>query len=228
MAGLEKLSVIAYANDKFQGTGGAKVEVLINPDKYSHAYSICYSKLQALGSPAAAPKFNKVPPDRVQFELVFDATGVVGSKIPGVLPGKTENVALQIKNFRDVVFKYNEKMHSPNFVQLSWGGLVFNGRLSGLDIQYTLFQPDGTPLRAKANATFIGFESAEAMARMAKKKSPDLTHVLRVKEGDTLPLLCFRVYGDPAYYLQVARSNNLADFRELRAGTDLVFPPIRK
>jgi hypothetical protein len=228
MAGLEKLTIIAYDNNKYQGSGTGKVEVLINPDKYTHAYRICYSTLEAPGSPGGSPKFNRVPSDHVSFELVFDGTGIIGSKIPGVIPGKTENVAIQIQKFKDVVFKYNPKMHSPNFIQLSWGTLVFNCRLTGLDINYTLFQPDGTPLRAKASATFIGFDSEETLARMAKKKSPDLTHVVKVKAGDTLPLLCFKIYGDASYFIQVAEKNNLTDFRELKPDTDILFPPIKK
>jgi hypothetical protein len=228
MAGLEKLTVIAYEDKNFQGDGGARTEVLINPDKYSHSYKICYSKLQVPGSAGASSKFNRTPADTVSFELVFDGTGIIGSKVPGILPGKTENVGLQIESFRKIVFKFNPDMHSPNYVQLSWGTLVFNCQLETLNINYTLFQPDGTPLRAKASATFIGFESPEALVRMAKKKSPDLTRVVRVKEGDTLPAMCFSIYGDSSWYIQVARKNSLTEFRDLRPDTDIVFPPIKK
>jgi len=65
----------------------------------------------------------------------------------------------------------------------------------------------------------------EALA--AQRSSPDLTHVVEVKEGDTLPLLCYRVYKDCSYYPQVAKANNLTDFRHLKPGTKLSFPPLR-
>ena len=37
-----------------------------------------------------------------------------------------------------------------------------------------------------------------------------------------------RLYDDPTYYLQVARANGLTNFRRLRTGSDLVFPPVRE
>jgi nucleoid-associated protein YgaU len=49
-----------------------------------------------------------------------------------------------------------------------------------------------------------------------------------VRAGDTLPLLCYQVYEDPSYYLQVAKANNLSNFRKLEQGTELFFPPIAK
>jgi nucleoid-associated protein YgaU len=44
-----------------------------------------------------------------------------------------------------------------------------------------------------------------------------------VEAGDTLPLLCYRVYGDSRYYLAVAAHNRLDDFRGLQPGTLLCF-----
>jgi len=47
-----------------------------------------------------------------------------------------------------------------------------------------------------------------------------------VKSGETLPWLCYLVYGDSKYYLQIANVNNLTDFRNLQQGQQLFFPPI--
>jgi nucleoid-associated protein YgaU len=49
-----------------------------------------------------------------------------------------------------------------------------------------------------------------------------------VKKGDTLPLMCYRIYGDSRYYLQVAMANRLTNFRNLQVGDELFFPPIEK
>jgi nucleoid-associated protein YgaU len=61
---------------------------------------------------------------------------------------------------------------------------------------------------------------------MANKTSPDLSHILTVRAGDILPLMCFDVYGSSAYYPQVARVNGLTEFRQLTPGTQLLFPPL--
>jgi nucleoid-associated protein YgaU len=49
-----------------------------------------------------------------------------------------------------------------------------------------------------------------------------------VKTGDTLPLMCYRIYGDTRYYLQVAAINGMGNFRKLIPGTEILFPPINK
>jgi len=49
-----------------------------------------------------------------------------------------------------------------------------------------------------------------------------------VKEGDNLPLMTYRIYGDPKYYLEVAKANGIANFRKLKAGQMIVFPPIER
>lgn len=84
------------------------------------------------------------------------------------------------------------------------------------------------PIRAVANTTFKGSIEERKRTALEKKSSPDLTHILQVKAGDTLPLMCKKVYGDPKYYLQVADVNGLGNFRRLEPGMELVFPPIDK
>jgi LysM repeat protein len=68
--------------------------------------------------------------------------------------------------------------------------------------------------------------SPQEEALRANRSSPDLSHKVMVKAGDTLPLLCYRIYRDSSWYRDVARINNLDDFRDLKPGTRLVFPPL--
>jgi hypothetical protein len=123
---------------------------------------------------------------------------------------------------------YQGNSHEPYHLKLVWGSLVFKGRALELAITHKLFNPDGQPIRSIAKVKFR--KSIEDKKRAAKenKSSPDLTQVRKVQQGDTLPLLCYRIYGDPQYYPEVARINALDNFRSLVPGTDLVFPPIDK
>ena len=63
---------------------------------------------------------------------------------------------------------------------------------------------------------------------IAGDQSADLTHVRLVKQGDSLPALCEQVYGNPRLVAEVARANGLDNFRALRAGMQLRFPPLEK
>lgn len=222
---LERLKITAYSDPDFKEKGKS-LSVWMNPEKYTHGFRICYNDVQAQGSPGGSPDFNKIATDQLSFELVFDGTGVLPSPLPGVLPFTEDGVAAQVDAFKTLVFDYKGNLHSPNFLKLAWGTLLFRCRLSKMDLDFTLFKPDGTPLRARAHVTFLGYNDETALAKKAKKSSPDVSHVITVKAGDTLPLLCHRVYRDSTLYPQVARANGLSDFRQLTVGRQLVFPPL--
>lgn len=225
MGGLEKMKIIAFKDDKFTQKVGEE-SVYINPEKYSHSYKVCYNNVQAQGSNGPLFRFNQIGTETVEFELVFDGTGVVPSKIPGVLPFTEDGITKQIERFKNLVFTFQGPIHTPYYLKISWGKLLFQCKLTTLKFDYTLFKPDGTPLRARAHAVFIGFNNEKELALKANKSSPDLSHVLTVKAGDTLPLMCFFIYGSSAYYIEVARVNGLSDFRNLAVGTQLLFPPL--
>jgi len=227
---LEKMKITAFTKDTFAASSklspDGEFTVMINPEKYTHKYGICYNNTQAQGSNGVSPDFNRISTETVNFELVFDGTGVIPSKLPGVLPYTGDGITKQIEQFKKMAFSFNGKIHSPNYLTLAWGKLLFNCRLTTLDITYTLFKPDGTPLRARVTAAFKGYTNQKTLEKEANKTSPDLTHVLTVKSGDLLPLMCYNIYGSSEYYLQVAEVNQLNDFRNLKVGSQIVFPPV--
>ena len=130
---------------------------------------------------------------------------------------------------KDVLIGYKGDSHEPRHLKLVWGeNSIFKGRVTELSINHKMFKPDGTPIRAIATVKFKSSIEEQKRAAKENKSSPDLTHIRKVKQGDTLPLMCYSIYGDPKYYLQVAEVNGLANFRQLKPGTDLFFPPLKK
>ncbi len=226
MSGLEKMLVTAYSDANFQTQVGEAYSVWINPTSYSYKFGIRYNNRQAQGSNGSSPDFNKVGPDSVSFELLFDATGVIPSPIAGKSAVPTDGVYSQIEAFKALVLSFNGKIHSPNFVILSWAQLQFRCRLQSMDLNYTLFRPDGTPIRARMSLSFLGFNSEQTLAKQASKASPDMTHIVTVVAGDSLPTLCHSIYGSSLYYLRIARFNGLNGFKTLVPGTKLRFPPL--
>ncbi|MBF0383844.1 MAG: LysM peptidoglycan-binding domain-containing protein [Magnetococcales bacterium] len=227
MGNLEKMIIIAYSDEKFTSQVGDPFTAYINPDKYSHTYKIKYNETQAQGSSGGSPDYNKTPPDKMNFELVFDGTGVLPMQVAGSNSNSESGIAKQIKTFKELVFSYNGNIHSPNYLMLSWGTMLFKCRLTSLSISYTLFKPDGTPLRAKASLDFIGYTDEITLEQKARSNSPDLTHVRTVTAGDLLPLMCHRIYGSSRHYMDVARYNDLDSFRDLVPGTVIYFPPLQ-
>lgn len=220
MAGEKTLLQITQCSVASSGTvsaGGKVFTAMINPAGYSQDYCIKYTRSKTMGLAGSEAKFDRTLPETLQLkELVFDGTGIVSSVA----------VTDQIANLRSVAYEYDGSEHQPPVVQLVWGTLTFTGRITSIKCDYTLFKPSGEPLRAKVTIAMVEYSSPSAIAKESGKSSPDLTHLVEVKAGDTLPLLCYRIYRDCGYYLQVARFNGLHDFRQLKPGTRLIFPPL--
>lgn len=197
-----------------------KFEVMLNPASYKQSESITYNKKKTLGQFESDQNFSAVNPKKLDFSIFIDGTGVVTQS------GKPD-VKTQIDQLNDIVYKYKGDKHEPNHLRLLWGSLIFFGRLESMTINYTLFAPGGPPLRAEVALSFSSFLTAKEEALLTNKKSPDMTHIVTFKAGDTVPHLCYRIYGDGAYYMQVARINNITNFRDIKPGTTLHFPPLR-
>ncbi len=216
---LEKLKIIAYEDGEYN-TKGKTYEVLFNPQQIVENVDIKFDETKSSGSAEKEQKFKSIESGEFKLDLIFDATGVVD-----LFP---KPVIKQIEDFKKVALYIKGKTHQPHFLQIEWGAFLMKVRLKSLTITYTLFTPEGSPIRAKANATFI--RSIDDKLRVTKegKSSPDLTHVRTVESGDTLPLMTYRIYGDSSYYLEVARVNRIRNFRKLKAGQKLFFPPVDK
>lgn len=212
-----KMVIVSYEKSDFTSKV-AQYTVLVNPEKYSQSYKITYDTNGAPGSMNTAMKFTKMPPSELKFELLFDATGAID--------GSPTDLAAEIATFQSVVYDYDGAIHEPRYLKLYWGKMSFGARLTSLSFNYTLFAPSGAPLRAKADVTFQNYVDATTIKKQEDNRSPDLTHKLVTKAGDTLPLLSFKVYGDTCHYIDVARINKLVDFRHLRTGQTLIFPPL--
>ncbi|MBX3616335.1 hypothetical protein [Nitrosomonas sp.] len=203
-----------------------KFEAMLNPAGYEHTFRLSYSKNRVLGQPGTETKYDASHPEKIVLkELILDATGAVRSN-PLDVASDPVPVKDQIERLKEVVYTYLGSKHEAPIVQLKWGELLFYGRVESLKFDYTLFKPSGVPLRAKVTLTFIEYQSSEEISKEAAQESPDLTHLIEVKAGDTLPLLCYRIYQDCSYYPQVAKINNLTDFRNLTPGMKLQFPPL--
>ena len=214
---LIKLKIIQYQDDRFESSTGNEMEVQINPSKYSRSVAIQYNEDQEQGTQGNNPSYSSTPPEEMQFEFVFDNTGVLKD---------SKDVEEQIAAFKSLVYAVDGDIHRPNFLKIIWGSLSFNCILKSLTINYTLFKTDGLPVRATLSTTFMNVVEEERRAAEQGNNSPDLTHIRYSKEGDTLPLMTYKIYKDASLYPHVAKYNGITNFRDLKLNTRIVFPPI--
>ncbi|AUX33633.1 MULTISPECIES: hypothetical protein [Sorangium] len=220
---LEKLKITAFKDVGRRQPSGAPFEAMFNPASFSQRYAIAWGAKQGVGSSGPQLSYSQSKPSELTLTLVVDGTGVESM---GIVAPVRKSVKDRVKTFLDVTFRYNGDIHEPNYLLVEWGSLKFSCRLSAVDIKYTAFERDGTPLRAEIEVTLISDKAAKARAREEGKTSPDLTHSRIVRSGDTLPLLTKDIYGSSARYLDVARWNRLDDFRSLIPGQEIFFPPL--
>lgn len=224
MSGQKTLLTISGCNLSNDGvlsvdSSRPKFKALINPAGYEHGFAISYTTNKSVGSNGSEAKYDITQAEKLTLKsLVLDGTGAV--------PGQVIAVRDQVDTLCKAVYNYVGKLHEAPIVQVVWGALLFYGRVESLKFDYTLFKPNGEPLRAKVSLNLVEYKSPPEIVKESKQSSPDLTHLIVVRAGDTLPLLCERIYRDPSYYLEVARINGLTAFRSLEPGTSLRFPPL--
>lgn len=200
-------------------SGDEEFKVMLNPLNFSKKDAINYTP--SVHSQSA--KFKRYEKTTFKIpKIILDTTGVVPVK-EWPLNGSIKQM---IEKLEKVVYNMKGENHEPSIADVQWGSTHFVGRLESMDVNYVLFDVDGDPLRAEINLVFCNYKTIKELEAEANKSSPDLTHVIEVKSGDTLPNLCNKVYKDPSYYMQVARINGLSNFRFLKPGSRLVFPPL--
>jgi Contractile injection system tube protein len=218
MATPNKLIIYSFKDEQLQSYVG-KYQVLVNPEEYNQSYTISYDQQKPLGASGVTLKFNSMGAQQMDFKLLFDATGAI--------PNSVTDLAAELQNFLSVVCSYQGSIHQPYYLKIIWGKQIFPARLTKLSIRYSLFRPDGSPLRAHADLSFSSSIDPNTLAKMENKQSADLTHLRTVTAGDTLPSLCHQIYGDATLYPKVAAFNRLTHFRSLRPGMQLEFPPLK-
>ncbi len=223
---LVKLKIVGYKDADGTKKTGNEFVAQVNPSNISINHSVQFTEKEGVDNAVSELKFQKAPPQDINLVFTLDGTGALGD---------TKPVNDRIEQLKQTAYYYSGDAHEPPFVKISWNGAnyirydknEFTARLSSLKVDYTLFKPNGTPLRAKVSVSFKSTTSVNTANKAQGKSSPDLTHHITVKAGDNLPQMCKRIYGDTSYYNQIAEINNLANFRYLEPGSELVFPPLK-
>jgi nucleoid-associated protein YgaU len=227
---LAKMIILSYNSDANGLPMGLPVPypVMYNPEKFTRNIRTNYQPRQVPGDKNEEQSFESLGADQVSFEFLFDATGASVNSINGDVAKAVGGVDVEIELFLSLTQSVDPETHQPRKLTLVWGTYILNCRLTGATITYTLFSPLGRPLRATVNATFRGDELRILQSAFDKIFSSDLTKVRIVKSGETLAKIAYDVYGDPKYYIELAKVNGITNFRSLEPGLEIILPPLEK
>jgi nucleoid-associated protein YgaU len=134
----------------------------------------------------------------------------------------------------------NGDLHTPPLVRIFWGddfpgiamgdtekaGEQFTAVVLSVARRFTLFNPDGKPLRATVSIALKHYATVAEQVAAINYRSPDHTRIHVVSEGETLPLIAHDAYADARKWRVIADHNGLSAVRDLAPGTTLELPPL--
>lgn len=181
---------------------------------------------------------------QLQKGNAFQEIAIPGLETPPIqfIRGNSEKLSVEVladtsDSLEDVRVKYVDRvrnllkidpeLHAPPIVAFTWDRQIFRGVLESLQVTFTLFSPEGVPLRAKLSLAFKEYRTVEEQAKERRKASPDFDKSYVVREGDTLAGLSATAYKDPSLWREIARRNDIRDPRRLVPGTVLTIPRLR-
>jgi nucleoid-associated protein YgaU len=237
---LKKLT-IHYERPSGQRPG--KIETLFNPGEISRSRHATWEAepLAGHGGPGGASpemEFYSVEPETLSVALFFDtyetrsdAAGWAVGALPPVPGGLVStSTATDVRKHTEKIARLariDQELHRPPVCRLWWGKFdVFQGVLTDLDQNYTMFLEDGTPVRATLSCTFLEV-IPQARVRVNELHSADVPRTRRVTRTDTLASIAAQEYGDPSLWREIARANRVVNPRRLRPGDVLVIPRLR-
>ncbi|MBI5607792.1 MAG: LysM peptidoglycan-binding domain-containing protein [Deltaproteobacteria bacterium] len=212
-----------YGDDAKKGKFSAEFhEFMFNPEAVRVTKSMTPKQGRSASSSAPKHQFTSGNPAQLEFgELLFDEFDA------------RANVYVKHVAWFEQLLKADENLHRPPRVVFMWGpgwaaeaspnkvntGIWF---VTGLDVNYTMFLPDGTPVRCTCKLTL----AEEPPEGGETKNSPDTAHVHMVGRGDTLQAISASEYDDPAEWRRIAQANGIDDPIHLKPGQRLLIPPI--
>lgn len=206
---------------------GEKLYCWFNPKEYTVTKTNNWTVKTKVGASLPDVQFTGGNARELALELLFDTSDTEAKDVTTVC-----NKLLKMMESNSRFASGNRNTGRPPYVTFGWGGVLsFKAVPKSLNIQFTLFRPNGRPLRALVKIGFVQVENALEMTGSgdARRQNPTTTglagltsHVVR--DGDSLQSIAFAAYGDPARWRSIARVNGIDDPLRLRRGTVLTIP----
>jgi nucleoid-associated protein YgaU len=114
----------------------------------------------------------------------------------------------------------------PPWVEFHWGKLhSFKAVIEKLQVKFTYFASDGTPLRAKADVSLKQWkDEAELPLQNPTSMTPSVHTVHTLLPGETLDRVAALYYQDSTRWRLIAEANGVVDPLEIPPGTVLILP----
>lgn len=208
--------------------GKVVLECLFNPAQYTIAKTNTWklTPLRAKNVPNA--DFQGGGATTMQLDLTFDTYATPNKEKPDSRDVRDyTNKLLNLMEI-DPKLKNDQAKNSggrPHLCSFHWGETwSFKGVIRTVSLKFTLFDPDGTPVRATATVNMQQLREETYKRQNPTSGGAPLRASHVVQPGDTLELIAYQEYADPTQWRVLAQANGLEDPRALRPGQRLLVP----
>jgi hypothetical protein len=177
-----------------------KVPFLFNPKELSIEKSNQYSEVNIPGLPSPIFQFVRGNARSVTMDLFFDT----------------------YEQGKDV--RIDSDLHAPPVCIFIWGAFIFQCIIERVSKRFTMFLPEGVPVRATLSVTLKEYREVDVQVKEISLQSADLTKRWLVTQGDSLWSIAAKEYGNPGDWRLIAEANKIENPRTLTPGEELVVP----
>lgn len=228
--------------------GDLTVAVQYNPKELTFDRSVTYGEAAVPGLDAPLLQFVRGQNETLTLVLLFDTTEEGMGKGATSVTKRTDPIY--------ALSKIDPETHAPPIVEFAWNQEAFPGaHVTGIESEvmqqsvplptanqarnvfkgvvqqvqqtFTLFSPEGVPLRATLTLTLREFKPLHEQLQQLSLSSPDRTHAHIVEAGERITAIAERYYRRPGTWRPIADANGIDDPRRLSPGRALLVPPIR-
>jgi nucleoid-associated protein YgaU len=209
--------------------GSGPIQVYFNPTEYSisKANNWTYEKVTGAGLPKA--QFGGGNPRELTLNLLLDVS-LLGAQ------ASVRDVTDELFRMMEVPGGQDAGSPSavPPFITFVWGSVVsFKAVCTQLTVAFKVFHPNGEPIRADVKMTLKQAEVATTASSNGANAGTNPTTranaghgVHTVKDGDSLPSIAYKAYGDATVWRLIADANDIDNPLVLKRGRSLSLPRI--
>ena len=196
-----------------------------NPKQYTISTGSTWTRKPAKGAATSSkPEYLGANPWSMQMELFFDgwdAPSTPGAPSPRDVSKDIQKLLSWCAPTEESVEK---ELPRPPVVVFHWGTTpAFQAYLKTVNATFTMFTPQGMPVRATASITL------EQLPEEDRRPNPTSRGIVGrssrlVADGDSLQSIAYQQLGNASYWRALAVINGIDDPLRLRPGTRLLLP----
>jgi hypothetical protein len=216
--------------------GRQRIDFQYNPTEFEFTRSVHIAEITIPGLDSPLLQFIRGQNETLSVTLFFDTTDFgMGTS------SRVTSVGTLIDQIYALT-KVDPDSHAPPICEFRWGRgfpgsntprqsgnqsrVSFRCLVEQVVHKYTLFSPQGIPLRATAVVKLREYKPLQQQLSQLGLNSPDKTQVRVLRGDETLSSIAGDHYRRPGDWRVIATANAIEDPRRLHPGTFLTLPPL--